>query len=69
MKNKHSNGTTHDRTPHRTLLMSELGVPFHLGTKQVCIAWSSSSCYDGKAWLHICVTGDDKNATASIIYD
>nr|AWF79329.1 neuraminidase [Influenza A virus] len=69
LKNKHSNGTTHDRTPHRTLLMSELGVPFHLGTKQVCIAWSSSSCYDGKAWLHICVTGDDKNATASIIYD
>nr|QHE23290.1 neuraminidase [Influenza A virus] len=69
LKNKHSNGTTHDRTPHRTLLMNELGVPFHLGTKQVCIAWSSSSCYDGKAWLHICVTGDDKNATASIIYD
>ncbi|AWF79325.1 neuraminidase [Influenza A virus] len=69
LKNKHSNGTTHDRTPHRTLLMSELGVPFHLGTKQVCIAWSSLSCYDGKAWLHICVTGDDKNATASIIYE
>ncbi|QOK07358.1 neuraminidase [Influenza A virus] len=69
LKNEHSNGTTHDRTPHRTLLMNELGVPFHLGTKQVCIAWSSSSCYDGKAWLHICVTGDDKNATASVIYD
>nr|ACK43762.1 neuraminidase [Influenza A virus (A/chicken/Hebei/C4/2008(H9N2))] len=69
LKNKHSNGTTHDRIPHRTLLMNELGVPFHLGTKQVCIAWSSSSCHDGKAWLHICVTGDDKNATASIIYD
>ncbi|AHB73846.1 neuraminidase [Influenza A virus (A/chicken/Jilin/SJ15/2012(H9N2))] len=69
LKNKHSNGTTHDRIPHRTLLMNELGVPFHLGTKQVCIAWSSSSCHDGKAWLHVCVTGDDKNATASIIYD
>ncbi|QPZ75147.1 neuraminidase [Influenza A virus] len=69
LDNKHSNGTTHDRSPHRTLLMSELGVPFHLGTKQVCIAWSSSSCHDGKAWLHICVTGDDKNATASIIYN
>ncbi|AHB72902.1 neuraminidase [Influenza A virus (A/chicken/Egypt/D7108E/2013(H9N2))] len=67
--NKHSNGTTHDRSPYRTLLMSELGVPFHLGTKQVCIAWSSSSCHDGKAWLHVCVTGDDRNATASIIYD
>ncbi|AYE84617.1 neuraminidase [Influenza A virus] len=69
LNNKHSNGTTHDRSPYRTLLMSELGVPFHLGTKQVCIAWSSSSCHDGKAWLHVCVTGDDKNATASIIYD
>ncbi|QOM99287.1 neuraminidase [Influenza A virus] len=69
LDNKHSNGTTHDRSPYRTLLMSELGVPFHLGTKQVCIAWSSSSCHDGKAWLHVCVTGDDGNATASIIYD
>ncbi|UPP24213.1 neuraminidase [Influenza A virus] len=69
LDNNHSNGTTHDRSPYRTLLMSELGVPFHLGTKQVCIAWSSSSCHDGKAWLHVCVTGDDKNATASIIYD
>ncbi|QOM99291.1 neuraminidase [Influenza A virus] len=69
LDNKHSNGTTHDRSPYRTLLMSELGVPFHLGTKQVCIAWSSSSCHDGKAWLHVCVTGDDRNATASIIYD
>ncbi|WNW65195.1 neuraminidase [Influenza A virus] len=69
LNNKHSNGTTHDRSPYRTLLMSELGVPFHLGTKQVCIAWSSSSCHDGRAWLHVCVTGDDKNATASIIYE
>nr|AHA98349.1 neuraminidase [Influenza A virus (A/chicken/Iran/187/2011(H9N2))] len=69
LNNKHSNGTTHDRSPYRTLLMSELGVPFHLGTKQVCIAWSSSSCHDGRAWLHVCVTGDDRNATASIIYD
>nr|AVK87173.1 neuraminidase [Influenza A virus] len=69
LDNKHSNGTTHDRGPHRTLLMNELGVPFHLGTKQVCIAWSSSSCHDGKSWLHVCVTGDDRNATASIIYN
>ncbi|ADY71225.1 neuraminidase [Influenza A virus (A/swine/Hong Kong/1304/2003(H1N2))] len=69
LANKHSNDTIHDRTPHRTLLMNELGVPFHLGTRQVCIAWSSSSCHDGKAWLHVCVTGDDKNATASFIYD
>ncbi|QQX99245.1 neuraminidase, partial [Influenza A virus] len=69
LDNKHSNGTTLDRSPHRTLLMNELGVPFHLGTKQVCIAWSSSSCHDGKSWLHVCVTGDDKNATASIIYN
>nr|UXC94464.1 neuraminidase [Influenza A virus] len=69
LNNKHSNGTTHDRSPYRTLLMSELGVPFQLGTKQVCIAWSSSSCHDGRAWLHVCVTGDDKNATASIIYE
>ncbi|WRI00951.1 neuraminidase [Influenza A virus] len=69
LNNRHSNGTTHDRSPYRTLLMSELGVPFHLGTKQVCIAWSSSSCHDGRAWLHVCVTGDDNNATASIIYD
>ncbi|ACP50655.1 neuraminidase [Influenza A virus (A/chicken/Pakistan/UDL-02/2005(H9N2))] len=69
LNNKHSNGTTHDRSSYRTLLMSELGVPFHLGTKQVCIAWSSSSCHDGRAWLHVCITGDDKNATASIIYD
>ncbi|BAM78647.1 neuraminidase, partial [Influenza A virus (A/duck/Vietnam/OIE-527/2011(H6N2))] len=67
--NGHSNGTIHDRIPHRTLLMNELGVPFHLGTKQVCIAWSSSSCHDGRAWLHVCVTGDDRNATASFIYD
>ncbi|AKU37790.1 neuraminidase [Influenza A virus (A/chicken/India/01CL1619/2012(H9N2))] len=69
LNNKHSNGTIHDRSPYRTLLMSELGVPFHLGTKQVCIAWSSSSCHDGRAWLHVCVTGDDRNATASVIYD
>nr|AAO46246.1 neuraminidase [Influenza A virus (A/Johannesburg/567/1967(H2N2))] len=69
LDNKHSNDTIHDRTPHRTLLMNELGVPFHLGTRQVCIAWSSSSCHDGKAWLHVCITGDDKNATASFIYD
>ncbi|UKH70673.1 neuraminidase [Influenza A virus] len=69
LNNKHSNGTIHDTIPHRTLLMNELGVPFHLGTKQVCIAWSSSSCHDGKAWLHGCVTGDDRNATASFIYD
>ncbi|XBL92081.1 neuraminidase [Influenza A virus] len=69
LDNKHSNNTIHDRTPYRTLLMNELGVPFHLGTKQVCIAWSSSSCHDGKAWLHVCVTGHDKNATASFIYD
>nr|AVK87176.1 neuraminidase [Influenza A virus] len=69
LDNKHSNGTTHDRGPHRTLLMNELGVPFHLGTKQVCIAWSSTSCHDGKSWLHVCVTGDDRNATASIIYN
>lgn len=68
LNNRHSNGTIRDRSPYRTLLMNELGVPFHLGTKQVCIAWSSSSCHDGKAWLHICVTGDDRNATASIIY-
>ncbi|QCR95334.1 neuraminidase [Influenza A virus] len=69
LDNRHSNDTIHDRTPHRTLLMNELGVPFHLGTRQVCIAWSSSSCHDGKAWLHVCVTGHDKNATASFIYD
>ncbi|XWS07098.1 neuraminidase [Influenza A virus] len=69
LDNKHSNDTIHDRTPHRTLLMNELGVPFHLGTRQVCIAWSSSSCHDGKAWLHVCITGHDKNATASFIYD
>ncbi|AZQ98973.1 neuraminidase [Influenza A virus] len=69
LDNRHSNDTIHDRTPYRTLLMNELGVPFHLGTKQVCIAWSSSSCHDGKAWLHVCVTGHDKNATASFIYD
>ncbi|QTJ77316.1 neuraminidase [Influenza A virus] len=69
LDNKHSNDTIHDRTPYRTLLMNELGIPFHLGTRQVCIAWSSSSCYDGKAWLHVCITGHDKNATASFIYD
>ncbi|AVT55563.1 neuraminidase [Influenza A virus] len=69
LNNKHSNGTIHDRISHRTLLMNELGVPFHLGTKQVCIAWSSSSCHDGKAWLHVCVTGDDRNATASFVYN
>ncbi|AKT07708.1 neuraminidase [Influenza A virus (A/goose/Guangxi/115/2012(H6N2))] len=69
LDNSHSNGTIHDRIPHRTLLMNELGVPFHLGTKQVCIAWSSSSCHDGRAWLHVCITGDDRNATASFIYD
>ncbi|XDL72699.1 neuraminidase [Influenza A virus] len=69
LDNRHSNDTIHDRTPYRTLLMNELGVPFHLGTKQVCIAWSSSSCHDGKAWLHVCVTGHDNNATASFIYD
>ncbi|XBP20147.1 neuraminidase [Influenza A virus] len=69
LNNVHSNNTVHDRTPYRTLLMNELGVPFHLGTKQVCIAWSSSSCHDGKAWLHVCITGDDKNATASFIYN
>ncbi|ASO96891.1 neuraminidase [Influenza A virus (A/dove/Guangxi/96B8/2014(H9N2))] len=68
LNNRHSNGTIRDRSPYRTLLMNELDVPFHLGTKQVCIAWSSSSCHDGKAWLHVCVTGDDRNATASIIY-
>ncbi|XZC43303.1 neuraminidase [Influenza A virus] len=68
LDNRHSNDTIHDRTPFRTLLMNELGVPFHLGTRQVCIAWSSSSCHDGKAWLHVCVTGHDKNATASFIY-
>ncbi|AZS60249.1 neuraminidase [Influenza A virus] len=69
LDNKHSNDTIHDRTPYRTLLMNELGVPFHLGTRQVCIAWSSSSCHDGNAWMHVCVTGHDKNATASFIYD
>ncbi|XDL73507.1 neuraminidase [Influenza A virus] len=69
LDNRHSNDTVHDRTPYRTLLMNELGVPFHLGTKQVCIAWSSSSCHDGKAWLHVCITGHDNNATASFIYD
>ncbi|QZN14408.1 neuraminidase [Influenza A virus] len=69
LDNRHSNDTIHDRTPYRTLLMNELGVPFHLGTRQVCIAWSSSSCHDGKAWLHVCITGYDKNATASLIYD
>ncbi|BAH02112.1 neuraminidase [Influenza A virus (A/swine/Udon Thani/NIAH464/2004(H3N2))] len=69
LDNKHSNDTIHDRTPHRTLLMNELGVPFNLGTRQVCIAWSSSSCHDGKAWLHVCITGHDNNATASFIYD
>nr|BAI83390.1 neuraminidase [Influenza A virus (A/swine/Tochigi/1/2008(H1N2))]BAJ11923.1 neuraminidase [Influenza A virus (A/swine/Tochigi/1/2008(H1N2))] len=69
LDNKHSNGTIHDRTSYRTLLMNELGIPFHLGTRQVCIAWSSSSCHDGKAWLHVCVTGDDTNATASFIYN
>lgn len=62
LNNVHSNNTVRDRTPYRTLLMNELGVPFHLGTKQVCIAWSSSSCHDGKAWLHVCITGDDKNS-------
>ncbi|XBQ61732.1 neuraminidase [Influenza A virus] len=69
LDNRHSNNTINDRTPYRTLLMNELGVPFHLGTKQVCIAWSSSSCHDGKAWLHVCITGYDNNATASFIYD
>ncbi|WBG53302.1 neuraminidase [Influenza A virus] len=69
LDNRHSNDTIHDRTPYRTLLMNDLGVPFHLGTRQVCVAWSSSSCHDGKAWLHVCVTGHDKNATASFIYD
>nr|QKY65624.1 neuraminidase [Influenza A virus] len=69
LNNRHSNDTIHDRTPYRTLLMNELGVPFHLGTRQVCVAWSSSSCHDGKAWLHVCVTGHDRNATASFIYD
>ncbi|XDL73665.1 neuraminidase [Influenza A virus] len=69
LNNRHSNDTIHDRTPYRTLLMNELGVPFHLGTRQVCVAWSSSSCHDGKAWLHVCVTGHDRNATASFIYN
>ncbi|XDL74063.1 neuraminidase [Influenza A virus] len=69
LDNRHSNDTIHDRTPYRTLLMNDLGVPFHLGTRQVCVAWSSSSCHDGKAWLHVCVTGHDRNATASFIYD
>ncbi|XDL74107.1 neuraminidase [Influenza A virus] len=69
LDNRHSNDTIHDRTPYRTLLMNDLGIPFHLGTRQVCVAWSSSSCHDGKAWLHVCVTGHDKNATASFIYD
>ncbi|QKY65705.1 neuraminidase [Influenza A virus] len=69
LDNRHSNDTIHDRTPYRTLLMNELGVPFHFGTRQVCIAWSSSSCHDGKAWLHVCITGYDNNATASFIYD
>nr|AJM70682.1 neuraminidase [Influenza A virus (A/swine/Kansas/14-032475/2014(H1N2))] len=69
LNNRHSNDTVHDRTPYRTLLMNELGIPFHLGTKQVCIAWSSSSCHDGRAWLHVCITGHDNNATASIIYN
>ncbi|AWM61965.1 neuraminidase [Influenza A virus] len=68
LKNRHSNGTVHDRSPYRTLLMNEIGIPFNLNTRQVCIAWSSSSCFDGKGWLHICVTGSNKNATASIIY-
>nr|QKY65646.1 neuraminidase [Influenza A virus] len=69
LDNRHSNDTIHDRTPYRTLLMNDLGIPFHLGTRQVCVAWSSSSCHDGKAWLHVCVTGHDRNATASFIYD
>ncbi|AFV68531.1 neuraminidase [Influenza A virus (A/chicken/Egypt/D4692A/2012(H9N2))] len=69
LNNKHSNGTTHDRSPYRPLFMSELGVPFHFGTKQVCIVWSSSSCHDGKAWLHVCVSGDDRNASARFFYD
>ncbi|XDL72710.1 neuraminidase [Influenza A virus] len=68
LDNRHSNDTIHDRTPYRTLLMNDLGIPFHLGTRQVCVAWSSSSCHDGKAWLHVCVTGHDRNATASFIY-
>ncbi|XDL74118.1 neuraminidase [Influenza A virus] len=69
LDNRHSNDTIHDRTPYRTLLMNDLGIPFHLGTRQVCVAWSSSSCHDGKAWLHVCITGHDRNATASFIYD
>ncbi|ADK35394.1 neuraminidase, partial [Influenza A virus (A/chicken/Shandong/FX/2009(H9N2))] len=67
--NKHSNDTTHDIIPHESLLINEVSVPLHFGTKQVCRAGSNSSCHDGNASLHICVTGDDKNAAASIIYD
>ncbi|ADM18074.1 neuraminidase, partial [Influenza A virus (A/swine/Iowa/02039/2008(H1N2))] len=69
LNNGHSNNTVHDRSPYRTLLMNELGVPFHLGTRQVCIAWSSSSCHDGKSWLHVCITGNDNNATARFIFN
>ncbi|ASN77244.1 neuraminidase [Influenza A virus (A/glaucous-winged gull/Southcentral Alaska/13MB02410/2013(H16N3))] len=66
---KHSNGTNKDRTPYRSLIRFPIGTAPVLGNyKEMCAAWSSSSCFDGKEWLHVCITGNDNDATAQIIY-
>ncbi|BBB38912.1 neuraminidase [Influenza A virus (A/duck/Hokkaido/WZ82/2013(H16N3))] len=66
---KHSNETNKDRNPYRSLIRFPIGTAPVLGNyKEMCVAWSSSSCFDGKEWLHVCITGNDNDATAQIIY-
>ncbi|ACV90526.1 neuraminidase [Influenza A virus (A/mallard/Montana/458328-5/2006(H5N3))] len=66
---KHSNGTIKDRTPYRSLIRFPIGTAPVLGNyKEICIAWSSSSCFDGKEWMHVCMTGNDNDASGQIIY-
>ncbi|AXF49807.1 neuraminidase [Influenza A virus] len=70
IRNKHSNGTVHDRTAFRGLISTPLGSPPVISNSEfLCVGWSSTSCHDGRGRMTICVQGNNDNATATVYYE
>ncbi|AHZ37580.1 neuraminidase [Influenza A virus (A/mallard/Sweden/3151/2003(H10N7))] len=70
IRNKHSNGTIHDRTAFRGLISTPLGTPPTVSNSDfMCVGWSSTTCHDGIGRMTICIQGNNDNATATVYYN
>ncbi|WP_180719320.1 hypothetical protein, partial [Listeria monocytogenes] len=70
IRNKHSNGTIHDRTAFRGLISTPLGTPPTVSNSDfICVGWSSTTCHDGIGRMTICIQGNNDNATATVYYN